>query len=136
MTLRQRIGILATFASLFAATPAMADTTLGGTSPDEAYVFTGNNAVGPGVVQPARASSGAVVSAPVKLGGLTCFSITPPKWDSPSKPDQWPTCDKLCAAQEAVCTGMQNGGINPPMTCSDPISSPFLGVCRCCKATP
>ena len=85
---------------------------------------------------PARASSNAVVSAPVKVGGLTCFSIAPPKWDSATKPDHWPTCDGLCAAQEAACTGMQNGGINPPMTCSDAISTPFLGVCRCCKATP
>ena len=40
-----------------------------------------------------------------------------------------------CAAQGAACTGMQNGGMNPPTKCSDPASSSFA-VCRCCKITP
>jgi hypothetical protein len=55
MTLRQRIGILVTLASLLAATPARADTSLGGTSPDEAYMFAGPNAVGLGTTKPVTA---------------------------------------------------------------------------------
>ena len=115
MTLRERIGLVFIVMAglLVATTPALA-------SPNDA----------------SYAPPSPEKSAPVKLGGLTCFSIAPPTWYPPSQPDQWPTCDKLCAAQEAVCTGMQNGGVSPPMTCSDPISSPFMGVCRCCKVAP
>ncbi len=56
MNLRTRIGIVATLATFFLATPALADTTLGGTSADEAYVFAGNNnSVGIGTKEPVTA---------------------------------------------------------------------------------
>jgi hypothetical protein len=68
-------------------------------------------------------------AAVVHAGGLSCFSITPPV-----DPKHWPehsSCDALCAAKGAACTGMQNAAMNPPTKCSDP-PPPKFAVCRCC----
>ena len=65
-------------------------------------------------------------------GGLTCFSVEPPKAEPNRKREDYPTCDELCAEKEAACTGMQNSGLNPPVTCADHTSNTF-SVCRCCK---
>ena len=72
-------------------------------------------------------AAGSWAGASSKDSGLACFSIVPPPPDG----TKWPTCDALCAAKGAVCTGMQNGGVNPPTTCADP-ASPKTEVCRCC----
>lgn len=62
---------------------------------------------------------------------LSCFTIKPSSNDK----DSSSSCDKLCADEGAVCTGMQNGSVNPPITCSD-IPFPGFSACRCCKVTP
>lgn len=72
------------------------------------------------------------VSAPQTKGGLFCFSVEPIKADPKIKHEDYPSCDALCAKQGAVCAGMQNGGLNPPVTCADHTSSTWA-VCRCCK---
>jgi hypothetical protein len=63
---------------------------------------------------------------------LTCFSVEPPKPDATRKREDYPTCDDLCAKQDAVCTGMQNSSLTPPVTCADHTSSNW-SICRCCK---
>ena len=67
-----------------------------------------------------------------KNGGLACFSVEPPAPEPNLKREDYPTCDELCAKQDAACTGMQNSGLNPPVTCEDHTSN-TLSVCRCCK---
>jgi hypothetical protein len=72
-------------------------------------------------------------STPQTKGALTCFSVEPIKGDSNLKHEDYPTCDALCAKQDAVCTGTQSSGaITPPITCADHTSS-LWAVCRCCK---
>ncbi|MEJ0061855.1 MAG: hypothetical protein WDO70_01275 [Alphaproteobacteria bacterium] len=68
-------------------------------------------------------------AAPVQSGGLSCFSVEPSKQlsSSPIK-----SCDELCAAQGASCTGMQNSAMNPPVECADRTNTAFA-VCRCCR---
>lgn len=67
-----------------------------------------------------------------KNGGLACFSVEPPKSEPNRKREEYPTCDELCAAKDAACTGMQNSGLNPPVTCADHTSNIWT-VCRCCR---
>jgi len=62
---------------------------------------------------------------------LSCFSVTPEATTRDKKPKDYPTCDALCAEKSAACTGMQNGGMNPPVTCADPATSEY-SICRCC----
>lgn len=74
------------------------------------------------------AGKGAQVSAPLTQGGLICFSVTPDVATSPPGL----SCDALCAARQAACSGVANGAMNPPATCEDP-PKPNFAVCRCCK---
>lgn len=81
-------------------------------------------------------SPGVEVSEPAKFGSLSCFSVAPGKADPTAQRQDIPSCDALCAAYNAVCTGMQNGGMNPPIECGDPAPNASFGVCRCCAVKP
>lgn len=63
---------------------------------------------------------------PMAHGGLTCFTILPPATKAPLLP---PSCNALCAKEDAVCSGVASP-LNPPATCED---SAFAKACRCCK---
>lgn len=60
----------------------------------------------------------------VKSSGLTCFTITP----SPYDPKAPATCNDLCGARGAVCTGVTSA-MNPPQSCESPAQ---WETCRCC----
>ena len=69
------------------------------------------------------------VSATVKAGGLSCFTIVPLL--TPKEPS---SCDELCAAQGAACSGVQTGGgVSPPPNCASTFTGPIYTSCRCCK---
>ena len=61
-------------------------------------------------------------------GGLICFT---PKLPPPDAGKTTPSCDMLCAAQHAACTGVTSH-INPPPDCATPIDA-LIATCRCCK---
>jgi hypothetical protein len=70
------------------------------------------------------------ISPSVTQGGMTCFTITPA-----NDRKHWsenPSCDELCGNQNAACSGVTNGAMNPPTKCDDP-PPPNFAVCRCCK---
>lgn len=73
----------------------------------------------------------AEVSEQETIGGLTCFSISPP---APKNFDPYKakSCKALCADHGAACSGVTNGALNPPTKCEDP-APPQMAVCRCCK---
>lgn len=83
-----------------------------------------------------QANAGAPITSSTPVGkragppiGLTCFTLEPTPNGQSASPAL--SCDQRCAAQDAVCTGMQSGGLNPATTCADPPNS--LALCRCCK---
>lgn len=68
-----------------------------------------------------------VKSAVVHGGGLMCFTITPAEYE---KGKTFPSCDALCAAQNAACTDV-NGNFNP-RGCELPNAVSPGQQCRCC----
>ena len=80
-------------------------------------------------------------SAVVHGAGLSCFSITSPTAIAALPADQqaksrhsWKagsSCDAMCAAEGAACTGI--GGYSGPFVCTDvPVD---FAVCRCCAVS-
>jgi hypothetical protein len=73
----------------------------------------------------------------VHAGGLACFSLWPP--DSPTQPETkrapalYRSCDELCGAKGAACTGVNAAGNSfmPGMNCGSP-PVPAVSLCRCC----
>ena len=66
----------------------------------------------------------------VTVGSLACFTIAP---DVPLPgATRTPNCEELCAAQDAACTGVAVGAINPPPTCATRSITPTFVSCRCC----
>ncbi len=63
--------------------------------------------------------------------GLSCFTIKPAVVADPKAPV---TCNDLCVAQEAVCTGVTSSW-SPPQSCED-TASQNRQTCRCCKVRP
>jgi hypothetical protein len=80
-----------------------------------------------GLAACAMPSSGSI-SASVKNGGLSCFSIHPAPLNSNSSA----SCNDLCHEQGAVCTGVTSP-LMPPQSCENEAQTL---VCRCCKAMP
>lgn len=63
-------------------------------------------------------------------GGLSCFSITPPKAGGRS-------CDALCENKGAACVSLKfDGAISPGFGCGDALNplkgSSAVAGCRCC----
>lgn len=63
-------------------------------------------------------------------GGVVCLSLAPP-------PERQTTCNRLCAARDAVCVGLKaNGAMNPGIGCGDAenpkLDGHYVGSCRCC----
>lgn len=62
---------------------------------------------------------------------LICTSV-------PGQPDpktgDGPSCDDLCAAQNAACTGLHSISKSPPLTCESRGGGGV--ICRCCRNAP
>lgn len=79
------------------------------------------------VLKPAHTAIQPATDHAAGRSGLSCFSIAAERPDKPS-------CDKLCAEKEAVCTAVNTGRLNvtaPALNCGDP-SVPSVSLCRCC----
>ncbi|MDD3288996.1 MAG: hypothetical protein PHX43_08380 [Alphaproteobacteria bacterium] len=82
----------------------------------------------PAMAEQTETQNSSTQSAYNRVARLSCFNIE----RTQQKTKIQKSCDDLCKDREAVCTGMQNGAINPPVKCNDPLMSDF-SICRCCN---
>jgi hypothetical protein len=64
----------------------------------------------------------------VHAGGLMCFTILP----SAKPPAKTVSCDALCGARGAACTGLSDATQVTGLSCAEPGLS---RICRCCAVT-
>src|SRR5277367_1817458 len=77
------------------------------------------------------ADKSSVDNTVVRVGGLLCFTITPPTSGTAHE-----SCDKLCAAKGAACTAVNSAGNSfvLGLNCASP-PVPAVSLCRCCAVT-
>jgi hypothetical protein len=73
----------------------------------------------------------AMIGEKETIGGLTCFSISPPTGPDAADIQKAKSCKALCADQGAACSGVTSN-LSPIPSCEES-AAPSAMVCRCCK---